>query len=295
MQEAGDSASAAAHLAKEAEVADWAAAVKTVLAAGGWAQLRNEPGTGYSASNLPLTTNAGMRDALKAASVEFCTSLSRIADEGLQAVLNGRFDPPRIVIDRTRDAKKRPSEFRKRVVLNVRVQDSLRKQVQDLLPELKERYGYSVSLASIVLPWMAEELGIEWPGTADSQSLKFVLPLPLREHVMKAADAEGLSLQQVMEDGIRSFLDGSWYPELPAWVVVENRPRGEGGKWEVDPSYVPQYQEELSKLTVRVDQELLAGLRSRAEEFSESEGYPYHPGMIAVQIFKERLGEPDAE
>lgn len=294
MQQAGNPESAAAHLlAKEAQVADWASAVKTVLGPGGWTQLRNEPGTGHSASSLPLTTNAGMRDALKAASVEFCTSLSSIADEGLQAALNGTWVPPRIAVDRTRDAKKRSSESGQRVVLNVRVQDSLRKPVQDLIPGLTDQLGYRVSLASIVLPWMAEELGVEWPGTADSESLKFVLPLPLREHVIKVADAQGLSLQQVMEDGIRSFLDGSWYPELPEWVVVENRPRGEDGKWDVDPSYVPQDPHERSKLTVRVDQELLAGLRSRTEEFSESEGYPYHPGMIAVQILKERLGEPD--
>lgn len=296
LEGAGDADSAAAFRAKESAAADCAAAVRTVLRPGGWTNLRNEPGAGSAASNLALTTNVGLRDALVAAAAEFCESLSSVADDGFRALLEGSWTPPEVVVDRTRDArarKKAPASAR--TVLNVRVQDDLRASVQDLLPDLSETLGYRVSLSSVTLSWLADELGVERPNTLDGETVRTLLSRPVLEHMTQVVQARGVTFQDVVEGGIRSLLDGTWRPEVPYWVIVENRPRGEAGKWEVDPDYVAQDPVERAMLSVRVDRELLAALRERAEQETNRHGYPFHAGMITGQILKDRLGLPDAE
>jgi len=92
-----------------------------------------------------------------------------------------------------------------------------------------------------------------------------------------------------LEEGIRALLEGRWMPQVTDWSAVVNRPRKDG-RWEKDPSYEPQ--RDLGKLQLQVDEDLLTGLRRRADEMRAESGSQIWPGKVAIQIFRDRLGEP---
>jgi hypothetical protein len=128
---------------------------------------------------------------------------------------------------------------------------------------------------------MAEELGIDRPSAEDREALRLVVAKSLRKHVLAACVERGVDLDRVVEDGVRALLDGSWTPRLA------ERPRSASGTWEPAPAPVSK-----GKLTVRLDPDLLEGLRARAEELNEEHPQPVHPGTIVIALLKERLGEP---
>ncbi|MGP3738008.1 hypothetical protein ACTWJ9_33400 (plasmid) [Streptomyces sp. GDS52] len=148
---------AAQHL-EDAGHPDSAADVRAVAAPGGWTLLRTKdtsertPGT-----NLPLTIDRDLRDALKAKADEFGVTLSSVVEDGFRKVVAGEWLPPKL-------ARSSASK----VVLNVRVDDSLRKQVDALKERLSREAGYRVTQSSAAIAWMAEDLGVD-VATVDTE------------------------------------------------------------------------------------------------------------------------------
>jgi hypothetical protein len=138
-----------------------AAAVDAVLEPGGWTQLREAEGV--FTTNLPITTRASVRDALKEAAKAKRKSLTALVTEGHREVLAGTWDPPqsRRVVRRGESAANDP-----RVVLNVTVEDALRQQLRDRLPSLKDKLGYPVSEGGIALAYLRHRLGFVDEATA---------------------------------------------------------------------------------------------------------------------------------
>jgi len=257
---------------KEAGYPDSAADVEAVLAPGGWTMLRaaagSSPSQSRGASNLPITTGQDIKGALKAAADEIGVTLSSVAEDGFRALVEGRWTPPgaadRVVLPSSQKAGGR-------TVLNLSIPETLREQVRAMLPTLSDQAGYEVTEPRLALIWTMEELGVEPP--AGSQALKFVIRKSLRDHLVAEAERQGLDLQEVLEDGIRALVDGSW--EMPRPQRAASRPA-----------------ETTAKLTVPVDTGLLARLHELAPEISDRMGYKVYPGTIALAVLKNRLGEP---
>ena len=126
--------------------------LETVLAPGGWTLLRaKDSGETTTGTNLALTVDRDVRDLLKARAEEFGITLGSIVAEGFEKVLSGDWVPPRLA----------PIPAEKKVMLNVRVDDSLRKRVDAQKDRLSTNSGYRVNQTSIAIGWLAEELGVE--------------------------------------------------------------------------------------------------------------------------------------
>jgi hypothetical protein len=136
--------------------------VDAILAPGGWSKLRNEAGA-PSASNLPLFMPETLREALKEAADDKDVSLAAVVNEGLRAAVEGRWVPP----VRVRAARGSVAG-QKNVNLNVRVDDVLRADFMEALPELSRKAGGKLSLTSVAVAWLCEELGVnDQAGTED--------------------------------------------------------------------------------------------------------------------------------
>jgi hypothetical protein len=278
----------AAELLETAGHDDYAADIRAVLAPAGWTLLRSEPGTGSKDVNVPMGIRSSLKASLVMAADEIGVSLSAVARDGLRAVVEGRWMPPQKLTDRT-VSRGKPDPLKN---LNVRVPEDLRDQVRSMLPELTERAGYRVTVSSILVPWLAEELGVDVPTAEDSEGLKLLMPKRLRDFFVQQAEERELPLQDLMESGIRDLLAGKRSPRPPEWLTVSERPR-EGGVWRVDPSRGPRKPVPVAKLTVRVSPDLLSGLRDWCA--AQTSEWPFHSGMVGSAILKDRLGEPPAE
>ena len=142
---------AAQHL-EEAGHPDEAADVRAVLAPGGWTLLRakDTAETGkVERTNMPLTISRSLRDQLKDKAEEFNVTLSKVVEDGFRKVLAGEWLPPKLA----------PTSDK--VVLNVRVDDSLRKEIDAIRARLTAEAGYRVTQSSIAIAWMAEDLGVD--------------------------------------------------------------------------------------------------------------------------------------
>lgn len=131
------------------------ASVEAVLAPGGWSKLRAEAGTA-SASNLPLFMPESLREALKTAADDKDVSLGALVTEGFRAAAEGRWTPPAPV-----RAKRGALAGQRQVNLNVRVDDIARADLEEKLPVLSQEVGGKLSLTSVAIAWLREELGVE--------------------------------------------------------------------------------------------------------------------------------------
>ena len=142
----------AAERLEEAGYPDSAADVRAVAAPGGWTMLRTKDSSEASAgTNLPLTIDRALRDQLKAKADEFGVTLSSVVEDGFRKVLAGEWMPPKLARSATAN----------KVVLNVRVDDSLRKQIDARKAELTAEAGYRVTQSLIAIAFMAEDLGVD--------------------------------------------------------------------------------------------------------------------------------------
>jgi hypothetical protein len=142
---------------------DLASAVDAVLAPGGWTLLRSEASAG-STSNLGITLDAGLRDALKREAEAKEVTLGWLVNEGFKAAASGSWVPPKPV--RARRGMAYPNG---RVVLNVWVNDIARADLRDVLPELSESLGFRVTEGHVALAWMREELGLDSDGETPAE------------------------------------------------------------------------------------------------------------------------------
>lgn len=149
---------AAQHL-EDAGHPESAADVRAVAAPGGWTMLRaKEAGEGAGGTNLALTIDRDLRDQLKVKADEFGVTLSSVVEDGFRKVLAGQWLPPKLVRSTTAN----------KVVLNVRVDDSLRKQIDAVKAELTREAGYRVTQSLIAIAFMAEDLGVD-VATVDTE------------------------------------------------------------------------------------------------------------------------------
>lgn len=262
--------------------------IDALLAPRGYTLLREATGS-VATSALSLTTTKDFKAALKKAGADFGVRLESVVEDGFRAVLAKRWTPPRPLVKRVRTAHERELKDKARTVLQLQVDAELRSRVEKVAPSLSKELGYRVTVSGIALPWLAEELGVDFPTGDDVDTLKLMVRRTLREHVLKVTDARGVTVEQVLADGVRDMLEGRWEPRLTGWNVIADRPR-EGGIW-----VAPAEPVQKAKLWVRLDHDLLEGLRERAEEMNEDAGVPVYPGTLAIQLLKDRLGDPDAE
>lgn len=149
---------AAQHL-EDAGHHESAADVRAVAAPGGWTLLRAKDTAEASAgTNLPLTIDRDLRDQLKAKADEFGVTLGSVVADGFRKVLAGEWVPPKLARSATVN----------KVVLNVRVDDSLRKRIDAQKERLSKNAGYRVTQSSIAIAWMAEDLGVD-VATVDTE------------------------------------------------------------------------------------------------------------------------------
>jgi hypothetical protein len=143
---------------EEAGHKDSASAVKAVLEPGGWTMLREQDAP--FTTNLPLTMRASLRDALKKAAEQQNRTLTAVVAEGHRAVLDGTWTPPepKRVARRGESAAADP-----RAVLNVTVDDALRKELRDRLPALSEEMGYKLTEGGIAIAYLKHKLGVTTP------------------------------------------------------------------------------------------------------------------------------------
>lgn len=142
----------AAQLLEDAGHPENAADVRAVAAPGGWTLLRaGTAAESTSGTNLALTIDRDLRDLLKAKADEFGVTLGSVVADGFRKVLAGEWMPPKLARSSTAN----------KVVLNVRVDDSLRKQIDAEKDRLTADAGYRVTQSSIAIAWMAEDLGVD--------------------------------------------------------------------------------------------------------------------------------------
>ncbi|MFD0509368.1 hypothetical protein ACFQ0G_53680 [Streptomyces chiangmaiensis] len=245
----------------------YAAAIDLVLEPGGPDMLK-EP-----RSPLALTMTKDLRAKLEQAFEDFDTTKDALADEALLAVLNGDWLPPETVRTRSRDAEK----TRSRTVLNVSVDEDLRGRLgKERLAELSREAGYPVSLSSIIISWMTEEMGISRDGKPAESAFQMQQYKTLRDHWQAVAAERGVKLDDVVSQGLRELRAGTQV--LPRPVVA---PRG------------ARAGERFAKLTLRLDDELREWLVQATPGLSEQLDYGMDPGKVVTEILKLRLGTPE--
>lgn len=240
-----------------------AAAVRAALEPGGWRALQQKTGYEDKFVNLPVLMGVGLRQELEEAGRELrIPSLSSVAADGLRAVAEGRFVPPRVY---TGSGEKRN--------LNVKVPGDVKEQVAKMLPALSQEAGYRVSLASIVTWWLADELGVNLP--APTAPVRLVIGSRLVKHFQARAGELGVELSQVLEDGIRDLVSGAWvFPAAPR--------AAKGSRPEDTPT----------RLNITIDDELRMDLLEIAPRLAQELGRQVYPGTVALAILRDRLGEP---
>jgi hypothetical protein len=268
-----DRLTSAAAALRESEHFDEASAVESVLAPRGYLLLQRTEQRG-TASPLTITITEDLKQALTAAGEEFGVVFSGLAEEAYRKVRDEGWVPPRPLSNRGSGSK--------RAVLNVKVDSVLRSEVRELLPALSERAGFKVAEGNLVLSYICEELGVERPGTPFGERMPIRVPRVLLEHWKEQAGAQGTTVQQVAEEGIRDLLDGSWDPS-----VLNERTRGArsgSGQWS---------EADRQSFFMSNDPELFAALRAKAEELSREFGFLVYPGAVVRAILTERLGQPE--
>lgn len=256
--------------------ANAASACRVVTAPGGWAVLKDSDPAPGGMSNLAVLMDENLRAALLEAEQVFGRSLDALAAESLAALLEGRFVPPK--------AYPGPGPTKKN--LNLSIPTVLKEQAAVKAAGLKDETGYRVSLASTITWYLVEELGIDLRAT---DVLRLVVPTALAEHFTRQAAADGITVERALEEQIQLLVSSSYEPELKA------RPRDSEGTFQETTGSTMKWGTEIavSKLTLRLDEALLGELRERTEEITKAAGWPAWPGMVAIAMLRDRLGEPE--
>jgi hypothetical protein len=150
---------------REAGHADSADAVDAVLAPGGWTLLRQQDAP--FTTNLPLTMRASLRDQMKKAAEEQNLTLTAVVTEGHRKTLDGTWTPPesRRIVRAGASVADDP-----RVVLNVTVDDALRKELRDRLPGLSEELGYKLTEGGIAVAYLRHKLSVPQPKSKTAKA-----------------------------------------------------------------------------------------------------------------------------
>lgn len=255
---------------------DLQAYVDAVLAPRGWMALKSSDPSGRTVP-LSLTITKGLRDALKQAATEFDVVLASLAEEGFRAVLETDWLPSEM----QKHSRKGNPEYAK-AVLQLQVDTDLRDRVQEALPELTGRAGYSVTLSSVAISWMTDQLGVQRPGESTQPLMLQLIPTAWCDHWETVAAEQGVTLQSVLEDGIRDLRDGVW--EMPRPVRAA---KGSSVRVTAD--------NQVRRFRIRINTELREFLDEQAPLLAAQHDRRVFPGTIGLAILKDRLGLPAGE
>ncbi|MGW7283910.1 hypothetical protein ACWGH4_00165 [Streptomyces sp. NPDC054847] len=145
-------ATAASHL-RDTGKPDLADAIDLVLAPAGWGILRRsdpDAGDATSAPNLPIRISATDRDRIRAAQEQAGTSLIADATEGLNAFIAGEFSPEQ-------PARSVRGSGEEKVVINVRIDEELRKRVEQAAEERADELGWKPRPMHVIREWLIQE------------------------------------------------------------------------------------------------------------------------------------------
>lgn len=248
---------------------DSALDVEKLAAPGGWEVLR-KAFQSRSVTPLSPTVDKRVKDALMAVRDDFEVSFQTVANEGLEAVKEGRWIPAKPV--------PLPPGTAQKASLSVSVDSELLEEVRELLPGLSQEAGYRVTVGGIIIGWLMEEFGVERPALPTpltERTLQIVIPSPLRDYFVYQLGQEGLELDEVMAEGATRVLNGSWVPSKVALTSASRSTH-------------------MAKLTAHLpDRETLETLRAKAAELSASSGRSLSLQATAVAILVDRLGQPE--
>lgn len=251
-----------------------ASAVRAVTAPGGWAVLKDSDSRAGGMTNLAVMMDEDLRSRLEDAAQVFGRPLEALAAEALAAVVEGRFVPPKAYVGQ--GVKKN---------LNLSVPVALKDQAAAKVKALRDEVGYRVSLASTITWYLVDELGVDLPAT---DVIRLIVPKPFAEHIQVQADMQGATLEEVLAGQIRALVAGTYSPKLP------DRAR-EGGVFAATTGTSQTWGKDLKvvKLTLRLDAALLDELRERTEDITRAAGWQAAPGMVAIAMLRDWLGEPE--
>jgi hypothetical protein len=133
---------------------DSAEAVETILEPGGWSQLRLPEGS--FTTNVPLTVRESLRDALKDAAESQSKTLSGLVTKGYREVLAGSWTPPE------RPGRTTPAPGDGAVVLNVTVEDEVRRELREWIRTEAPKLGYRLKMteAWVAISYLRSQLGV---------------------------------------------------------------------------------------------------------------------------------------
>ncbi|MFF1298111.1 MULTISPECIES: hypothetical protein [unclassified Streptomyces] len=131
--------------------------VEAVLAPGGWNWLRETQATQSEMASMGLTIDRRLKDALSKAAEDTGTMPSAAVVKGFQAFVEGRFVPPEV-------KQTRGSAGYSKTTLTVTFPKALQAEVRARIPQVAEKAGYRITLSSIAIEWLLEELGVERPS-----------------------------------------------------------------------------------------------------------------------------------
>ncbi|MFJ8727737.1 hypothetical protein [Streptomyces sp. NPDC093269] len=252
--------------------AESAGQVEAFLLPGAWTALRAESGQGKPRAGdtqtvtVEVPSEAIKQALLKAAPEKDAESLSKVAEEGYQAFLKGRWMPPRKM-------QAPPGSKNARIVVNLTIDKELRRQVRELLPVRSQEAGYRIYEATIALYWLTEEFGIDLQA---EETFVLYVRHPLKGFLEEQVAARGTSLDAEIAAGIREITGGGFVPPRPSWR-----------------KYGPFSNDAREKLHVRVPESVGSELEDLASSLSGQLGFRFSPQTLAVEILRHRLGEPE--
>jgi hypothetical protein len=138
---------------REAGHLERAEAMEAVLAPGGWKELQQE---GVFTTNVPLSIRASLRKAIEETSKKSpkTRNLSRLVAQGYEAVLDGSWVPPKA----SGPQPMAPGDSR--VILNVVLDDALRRRLRREFDRLRGELGYKVTEGGTAVAYLRHRLGI---------------------------------------------------------------------------------------------------------------------------------------
>lgn len=127
--------------------------VEAVLAPGAWNWLREIEPTQGGVVKMPLTMDVRLKNAIAQAAEDRSSVPSAVVAEGFRAFLSGEFVPPRVV--------RAAGNGYSKTTMTVTVPRGLRDQVAAKIPQVAEEAGYRITLSSIAVEWLLDQLGVE--------------------------------------------------------------------------------------------------------------------------------------
>lgn len=248
---------------------DSALDVEKLAAPGGWEALKKAM-RATATTPLSPTVDKRVKDALTAVRDDFEVSFQAVVDDGLRAVREGRWLPPK--------SSPMPHRTLQKTSLNVRVDSDLLAEVREMLPGLSQEAGYPITIGGIIVNWLMEEFGVERPTVPEpwaERTLEVIVPSPLRDHFVEEMSRQGLELDEIMTEGAARVLDGSWVPRKTSLAAASRSSH-------------------MAKLRAHLpDKEALEALRAKADELSGGPGQGVFLRTIALAILVDRLGQPE--